>query len=197
MTVDSLAGVLCGADASPDWLAAAVRRAVAALRFSIADDARAPGRAELRRRLDAVREAARSIAAALDDAATMRALGVDDEADRQTFHGLVELGARADVALSGIRAGGGADGCDPNRSPTEVCATLVCALWRRVRGSRPGHTSADANAACTMLWQMAGGGSLSDNTNTSRRWLKQIKAANEANGDADIVRALGCTGLLV
>jgi hypothetical protein len=196
--VDSLAAVLCGGDSQrPDWLAAALERGVAVLRFSISADAGDLCRVEVRKRLEAVRAAARSIAAALDDAATMRALGVDAEADGHTFHGVVDLIARADATLSGIRLGGGADKFDPQRSPQEICARLVVTLWRLVRGTQPGHTAAVANEACNMLWQMAGGGSLSDNTNTSRRWLKQIKAANEANEDADIVRALGCTGLSV
>jgi hypothetical protein len=199
--LDRLRDVICDGDAQrPGWLDAALNRAVAALRYGIGAEAQSPGRVALRNRIEVIREAAESITEALDNGAVMRALAalspVDDETERQTFHALMDLIARADVTLSGIRLGGGADKYDPNRSPHEICSMLVCTLWRMVRGTKPGHTAAPANEACNILWHLASGDALPDNTNTSRRWLRQIKAANEeieAHQDADIMRLLGCT----
>jgi hypothetical protein len=145
------------------------------------------GRAELRKRLQAVADGARQIREELEDSAVLSALVSEERAGkgncsahdvRARLLALEDLFRIAEAAAEKVPEGKG-----PTRhhgdgfSAQEMCAYIVRDLWRDALGDYPGSQNLKVWQACERLWEAAGGEVSPKGGEEPSRWRRHLEKA--------------------
>ncbi len=145
------------------------------------------GRAELRKRLQAIADGARQVRAELDESAVLSALIREERAEKGScsagevnsrIDALEDLARIAEAAAKKVPEGKG-----PSRyagdgfSAQEMCALIVRDLWREAHGEYPGSQNQNVWDACEALWEAAGGESSPRDGEMRHRWRRHLKRA--------------------
>jgi len=164
-TFDDIARLIAGNSPIPNWLPGALEHFSARLMFARRLEEGQPGRADMKRRLRLVTNAARFLLDAIKDMPTLGQLdyaGPDavSAADLNApAHLLVELRDRAERAEKTIPKGGGSGrafaGC--SASPMDHCAMLISEAWCMVHDEPPKPGNQIAQQAASALWRASGG----------------------------------------
>jgi hypothetical protein len=196
-TFEVIARLIAGNRPVPDWLPASLEKlAASGLPFARRKESEQLGRAEMRQKLAALTNAARSILPSISDTRILEQL---DDADGEPvsaeflnafanhltgFAGLTERAAAA------IREGGGRDRAHAVNavSARRLCAIVIYEAWRLVRGKAPAPGNATAQRAACGLWRMSGGPNKSWGDDELQGWRKELRAIERQPDDAELAR---------
>jgi hypothetical protein len=149
-----VAQIIAGCD-PPKELVSTLSIQASSLRNIICKDKDFPGRPELRRRLKEIAEAARLIEAEITDPVILGLL-IPAERSRllheyELHAGLGDLIERAEAGFKLVPRKQGTNGA------MDVCAHIVTAAWKAIRGKWPGQDNKQAKLSCETLWGAVGG----------------------------------------
>jgi hypothetical protein len=155
----------------PERLLRPLATFVTTLRNELRAEKAYPGRPELRKRLQAIAEAARLIQGLHADTDILQLIigelqrqNRDDQvwvtSEHEMMAGLRDLTALAKAAAKRIPKIQGPKkhyAIEERFPPAVICALVVTVAWNEARGKWPGVNNEDAQRACDALWGAAGG----------------------------------------
>ena len=183
--LSQLAALVVKGKPQPEWLASGLDRAILVLRSNLHAESRHPSRVEMRKKLEALKQAAAAVVDGLDDDTIITALDGPEREGIKDVHAawqsMAALIPRIDEALASIPGGKGRAKHHPQpvSTPLQMCAELVCVIWKQVHARPAPPSSTEAQDACEKLWDLADGygRAHSSGDRTAKGWRDQIKAA--------------------
>jgi hypothetical protein len=145
------------------------------------------GRAELRRRLQAMADRANQDLNELADFEILSRLVDAERSDRGSCsmvdverrrRALEERARFAAIAAAKIPPGKGDKRADGDISPEELCAFMVHHAWYVARGAQPAPQSLGALSACEELWLAAGGKASTAKETSPVKWRRHLEHAS-------------------
>lgn len=140
-----------------------------------------PRRADMRKRLERVREAAAVLTAELGDPLTLHYLDPSWQLSDDTGALLADIEARAEVAADAIPTGGGKGKAVVGQvsvTARELAALVILMAWEAVRGSQPGPDNRAALDDMAAFWLLSTG-------RHDSGWRDHLLAAKEIAGAED------------
>ena len=156
---------LIAGDEAPPWLVETLKRWGPPVAVARGVDLLQPTRSEMKKRLQAVKDAAALIVNALNDGAIREFLDADAQGKipyhGQIDHMLRDLVRRGDEGLALLAAADGKTKAGRNKAfppeyfpPKTFCAAIIAEAWSFIRGVEPAPKNRQAAAAADLFWRV-------------------------------------------
>jgi hypothetical protein len=195
-TIGGLARAIAGDD--PQQISiSGLERLASSLARTIRDDEALPGRPKMRKRLEAVAEAARRIENELSDSVFLSLVLAGDrhwtKNEGTAIRALQDIQSHCRTALGNVQKGQGRRKHNPRPeglAPAALCALIVSVAWQKARQRWPGKDNPKAQHACEMLWRLASGRDPRHSVAVWRDHLRDVRAYQECPEVRTIRRSL-------
>jgi hypothetical protein len=159
---DRIARLIAGGEPHP-LLVFFVAKAREMLAWRIKSEHEYPLRTELRVRLESLAAALETVRQEMRDFDVATLLRAGDNFllnESETYNGLGDLAERVKRTLGDVPKGPGQYkyfGQPATVTPHQICALMICTLWKIIHRRKPQNTNPEAQEACRRLWMAAGG----------------------------------------